>query len=521
MIIRELRLSNYRRFKDIQVSFTPGVNLITGPTGSGKTTIIEAIGFAIYGETFWESNLSDIIRYGTTFCSMKLSLSNSRQIEIVREIKKSAGTTTQKIIFDGAEVKKLDITRVTDMFLEKELFYKLVSVDPYRQSLSEINREVFRNIFSKHISYWDIQRVLDNSKSLRAHLRMREDMYAIKASEARSLLSSQEALVESLKATLDEEQNLRKELKSAEERINVIEEERSRNMDYDRSVLSLLEMLEKDLKNFQSLSRRLGRNIDKCKEMRDRLWHYEKISPKYLSDYLEKIDSIYRNVLELSDVSDELFELREQAEINTRRMIAESEQKLHREMKRKNEIIMSLDRISRQQADYKKQGDVLQEFIIRLEKSQEELQEYRSSYRIEEKLEELIKKLWGKQSTRFFSEVKDRINQYLKDMGIDIQVVIEAEQMKALMHDAMIDFDFLSAGEKSLLNLLTRISLTKELGESSILILDYPIAFLDQEKATKVFSLLNSLKDDFGQIIITTQREDVPIVFDKKITLTR
>jgi len=521
MIIGELRLSNYRRFKDIQVSFEPGVNVITGPTGSGKTTIIEAIGFAIYGETFWKSNLPDIIRYGTTFCNMKLSLSNSRKIDIVREIKKSAETTTQKIIFDGAEVKKLDITRVTDMFLEKELFYRLVSVDPYRQSLSDINRQVFRNIFSEHISSWGIQRVLDNSKSLRAHLRLREEMHAMKVKEARSLLSRQEALVEKLKATLDEEQNLKKELKSAEKKIDVIEEERSRNIAYDKSVLSLMEMLEKDLKSFRSFSRRLGRNLGKCKEMRDRLWRHEKISPKYLSDYLEKIDFVYRNVQELSDVSDQLFALREQVETNTKRLITESEQRLRREINRKNEMIMRLDQISRQLADYEKREDVLQEFKIRLEKSQEELQKYRSSQRIEEILEGLIKSLWRKQFTRFFSRVKDRINQHLKDMGIDIQVVIEEEQMKALMRDAIVDFDFLSAGEKSLLNLLIRISVTKELSESSILILDYPIAFLDQEKATKVFSLLSSLKNDFAQIIITTQREDLPIKFDNKIALTR
>jgi len=521
MIIDELRLSNYRRFKDIQVSFAPGVNVITGPTGSGKTTIIEAIGFTIYGETFWESNLSDIIRYGTTFCNMKLSLSNSKQIEIVREIKKSAEATIQKIIFNGDEVKKLDISGITDMFLEKELFYRLVSVDPYRQSLSDINRQVFRNIFSKHISSWDIQRVLNNSKSLRVHLRLREEQHSMKVKDIQSLLSKQESLVEKLKASLDEEQNLKKGLKSAEEKVRVIEEEISQNMAYNRSVLSLLENFEKNLKNLRPFSRRLRRSLDQYKEIRDSLWRYEKRHPKYLDDYFEKIDFIYRNVQELSDVSDQLFELREQTETNTKRMIIESEQKLHREIDRKNEIMMRLDQISRELTNYEKQGIVMQEMKIQLEKSQEELEKYRSSQRMEEGMEILIRNLWRKQFTKFFSKVKDKINQYLKNMTIDMQVVIEEEQMKALINGGKINFDFLSAGEKSLLNLLVRISLTKELGESSILILDYPIAFLDQEKATEVFSLLSSLKDDFGQIIIATQREDLPIIFDKKITLTR
>jgi len=362
---------------------------------------------------------------------------------------------------------------------------------------------------------------LDNSKSLRVHLKLREEQHAIKVKEAQSLLSKQETLAEKLKAFLDEEQNLKKRLKSAEENVRVVEEEISQNMAYNKRVLSLVENFEKDLKNLRSFSRRLGRNLDQYREIRDSLWRYEKRYPKHLNDYLEKIDFIYRNVQELSDVSDQLFELREQIETNTRRIIIESEQKLHREINRKNEIMMRFDQISRKLTDYEKQGIVIQELKMQLEKSQEELQKYRSSQRMEEGIERLIRNLWKKQFTKFFSKVRDRINQYLKNMTIDIQVVIEEEQMKALIDGGIINFDFLSAGEKSLLNLLVRISLTKELGESSILILDYPIAFMDQEKATKVFSLLSSLKDDFGQIIITTQREDLPIIFDNKITLTR
>jgi len=521
MIIGKLKLSNYRKFKDIHISFTPGVNIIIGPTGSGKTTIIEAIGFAIYCETFWSSNLSDIIRYGTTFCNMKLSLSNSKQMEIVREIKKSAETTTQRIVFNGAEVKRLDITGISDMFLDKELFYQLVSVDSYRQSLSDINRQIFRNIFSKHISSWDIQRVLDNSKSLRVHLKFREEQHAMKAMEAQSLLSRQKVLVGKLESFSDEEQNLKKQLKSAEKKVLYIEEERSHSMASNRKVLSLLQNSEKDLKNLRLLSRRLKRSLNLYEEIRDSFWRYEKRPHKYLNDYLSKIDFLYRNIQELSDVSGQLFELKEQIETETQSISKEFDLELQREMNRKNRIMMRLDQISRELTDYERQKDMLQEYKIQLEKYREELEKYRSSQRIEERLERLTRSLWRKQFTKFFSKVKDRINQYLKDMRIDIRVVIEEEQMKALMDGGIVNFDFLSAGEKSLLNLLVRISLIKELGKSSILILDYPIAFLDREKAVKVFSLLSSLKEDFAQIIITTQREDLPIKFDNKIVLAK
>jgi ABC-type multidrug transport system ATPase subunit len=56
---------------------------------------------------------------------------------------------------------------------------------------------------------------------------------------------------------------------------------------------------------------------------------------------------------------------------------------------------------------------------------------------------------------------------------------------------------------------------------SNILILDGPLAFLDKEKATKFSLCLRSLKKDFIQILITTQRDDIPIEYDNKIALDR
>ena len=118
MLISKIEFKNYRIFDSKSISLSPGLNIITGRTGSGKTTIIEAIGFALYGETFWGANLSDIIRYGNKLCNLKLSLSNSEKIEIVREIKKSEDATNQRIMVNGNEVKKVDFSDMSN-FLEE------------------------------------------------------------------------------------------------------------------------------------------------------------------------------------------------------------------------------------------------------------------------------------------------------------------------------------------------------------------------------------------------------------------
>lgn len=48
--ITQVELRNVKSYRDSgPIGLVPGVNAITGPTGGGKSTILEAIGFALFG----------------------------------------------------------------------------------------------------------------------------------------------------------------------------------------------------------------------------------------------------------------------------------------------------------------------------------------------------------------------------------------------------------------------------------------------------------------------------------------
>jgi len=49
-MIKSIRLQNIRTFNDQAFSFEPGINLIIGSNGTGKTTILESIGLLAYGK---------------------------------------------------------------------------------------------------------------------------------------------------------------------------------------------------------------------------------------------------------------------------------------------------------------------------------------------------------------------------------------------------------------------------------------------------------------------------------------
>lgn len=43
MLIKHISLANFRNYETVDVSFSPGVNLLVGPNGQGKTNLVEAI----------------------------------------------------------------------------------------------------------------------------------------------------------------------------------------------------------------------------------------------------------------------------------------------------------------------------------------------------------------------------------------------------------------------------------------------------------------------------------------------
>jgi DNA replication and repair protein RecF len=66
-----LTLSNFRSYKHQHISFGPGMNIITGPNGSGKTTILEALHMLIQGSSF-RTDDSATVRHGSEWSRLDM-----------------------------------------------------------------------------------------------------------------------------------------------------------------------------------------------------------------------------------------------------------------------------------------------------------------------------------------------------------------------------------------------------------------------------------------------------------------
>ncbi len=64
--VKKLLLRDFRLFPEVEKTFTPGLNLVLGGNGTGKTSILESIYLAGRGKTFRHHQSKPLIREGTT-----------------------------------------------------------------------------------------------------------------------------------------------------------------------------------------------------------------------------------------------------------------------------------------------------------------------------------------------------------------------------------------------------------------------------------------------------------------------
>ena len=66
MRLIRLELANYRRFEEVEVEFPDGVLGIIGNNGAGKSSLVEAIAWALYGNDVARSSKEEIKRLGAS-----------------------------------------------------------------------------------------------------------------------------------------------------------------------------------------------------------------------------------------------------------------------------------------------------------------------------------------------------------------------------------------------------------------------------------------------------------------------
>ncbi len=107
-MIKDLRLQNFRTYKDELLEFEPGVNIIVGPNASGKTNLLEALLVIALGKSYRARDL-ELIRFKASWSRLQ---AHTEQDE--RSIKLEAADDKRALksfVVNGQEYKRLPLNK--------------------------------------------------------------------------------------------------------------------------------------------------------------------------------------------------------------------------------------------------------------------------------------------------------------------------------------------------------------------------------------------------------------------------
>ncbi len=104
--INRVTLTDFRIHKNAEFEFDEGINLIVGRNGSGKSSILEAIGLALFDADI-RSTLNEAVRLGSKFAVIKIEFeANDGNVYIVE--RKIGNITSYKLLKYGEYYERIE-----------------------------------------------------------------------------------------------------------------------------------------------------------------------------------------------------------------------------------------------------------------------------------------------------------------------------------------------------------------------------------------------------------------------------
>ncbi|MQY63253.1 MAG: AAA family ATPase, partial [Calditrichaeota bacterium] len=102
-MIKQLLIKNLAIIQDLEVTFNPGLNMITGETGSGKSILIDAIGLLAGGRA-----TGDIIRTGEDTAVVEGELVSGDDTWVIRRVVRASGASRIFVNEEPARLSDLE-----------------------------------------------------------------------------------------------------------------------------------------------------------------------------------------------------------------------------------------------------------------------------------------------------------------------------------------------------------------------------------------------------------------------------
>src|SRR3989344_7880476 len=300
MILKKVILKNIRSFIDEEINFSEGSLLLSGDIGAGKSTILYAIDFALFGTRRGEISGSELLRNGKNQGSVELQFElDGKEIIIKRTLHRGRNISQ--------EHGSITINSNSYEYMPTELKAKILDMLGYPQELIKKNIPIFRyTVYTPQDQMKSILFDAENRlESLRKifnvdkYSRIRNNAFTF-SKELRNYIRTQEEKIQSANEKISDKKSKKNQIEEIEKNL----EESVRKIEFNESKINKkiqeIESIKKEIDSFNFLSKE---KATKETELRSKNHRIERISND-LRIILQKINSSEESIEKYKDLKE-------------------------------------------------------------------------------------------------------------------------------------------------------------------------------------------------------------------------
>ncbi|TET52705.1 MAG: SMC family ATPase [Actinobacteria bacterium] len=324
MKLIDLKLTNYRKFKDIELDFSDGLIGIVGPNGIGKSSLVEAIAWTIFGKDAARTDKQLIPRQNRQkgeACQSILTIAvDDKEYQIVRQIT-GANYTSKAAVFTKANGVKEQVAKgivPTEKFLtnligldKNSFFTSFYAKQQELNALSYKQPAERKNIILKMLGIKRIDKAVDflraDKREIQSKIEILKtnkiDNTVLQAQAQKLEVENKEKetkLKEVNKVTMkfkQKSQNMERKLSELKKRQKIFSEQQIKKQKLESQIASEKEAIS----DTQKLIDDFKQELLKMSDIEQQLTHMEKLEKK-----LKKIEEQKNKTLILKEKESEL-----------------------------------------------------------------------------------------------------------------------------------------------------------------------------------------------------------------------
>lgn len=292
MIIRSLKLQNFRKHKNAFMEFPEGLFGIVGNNGAGKTSIIEAIAWSIYGAHACKTG-QELLRTeavdSDADCRTELEFSlGADSYRVVRELRGRRQSGYAAVFVNGGDQPEVEGTHPVTRFLTNKIGMDYTSF--------------FTSVFAK-------QKELDSLTDLQAGTRkkrilrlLRIDRIDAAIEQARKDRKQSELVVEAVKGT-------QQDLGQLESALDGSKKQKEKDREYMRAARDAVDAAKGALRKAKTARDRLERKHVRYMGLEGRLnvqGTQKELNEKNLGTQMKELSELESAKTELAEIAPEL-----------------------------------------------------------------------------------------------------------------------------------------------------------------------------------------------------------------------